>query len=96
MLSEIKLKNFKCFKDYTGIPVNKINLFTGVNGGGKSTALQALLLMRQSPEIRKTTHQIFFNGSCVELGSFKDVKNSSVSQNEPLEFIYKFKKDADN
>ena len=45
MLTQIKLTNFKCFKEETTIPLSQFNLFTGVNGAGKSTALQALLLM---------------------------------------------------
>ncbi len=96
MLSEITLKNFKCFKNNTKIPVKRINLFTGINGGGKSTVLQTLLMMKQSPEVRKNTHQIFFNGSCVELGSFRDVKNSSLSHSEAIEFAYKFKEEDDH
>ncbi len=96
MLTEIKLKNFKCFKDMVSIPVNQINLFTGINGRGKSTALQALLLMRQSPEHSRTTDKIIFNGSCIELGNFKDVKNSSIPPLEPIEFIFKFENNSNN
>jgi AAA15 family ATPase/GTPase len=44
MLSQIQLKNFKCFKNMTTVPLTGINLFTGINGRGKSTVLQALLL----------------------------------------------------
>lgn len=31
------------------------------------------------------------NGSCVNLGSFKDIKNSSRSRNESIKFIYYYK-----
>lgn len=50
MLTQIKLTNFKCFKEETAITLSQFNLFTGVNGAGKSTALQPLLLMKQSIE----------------------------------------------
>ncbi len=95
MLTEIRLKNFKCFRELVTLPVGRINLFTGINGRGKSTALQALLLMRQSPEHSKTTNQIVFNGSCVELGNFDDVKNSDVSRSEAIELMFRFQ-ESDN
>ncbi len=90
MLTKIGLKNFKRFQEMTVTKVSQINLFTGINGCGKSTILQALLLMRQSPEHSRTTHQIVFNGSCVELGDFDDVRNSQISRNEPIEMIFGF------
>ena len=93
MLTEIRLKNFKCFKDEIQIPVGHINLFTGINGRGKSTALQALLLMRQSPEHSRTTNQLILNGSCIELGNFEDIKNSDTSRTQDIEFAFKFHKD---
>lgn len=90
MLREIILENFKCFREATKISFNQINLLTGINGRGKSTTLQALLLMRQSPEHSRTTNQIIFNGSCVELGRFKDVRNSNLSLNDLmcLHFVF--------
>jgi len=92
MLREISLKNFKCFREQVRIPLNAINLLTGINGRGKSTVLQALLLMRQSPEHSRTTRQIIFNGSCVELGSFDDVRNSAVSRTEAIELAFRFQR----
>ncbi|KJV06589.1 DUF3696 domain-containing protein [Methylocucumis oryzae] len=88
MLTQIKLTNFKCFKEETAIPLSKFNLFTGVNGAGKSTALQALLLMRQSIEHNPYTTELILNGSCVLLGSFDDVRNRDVSASEPI--VFKF------
>jgi Uncharacterized conserved protein len=91
MLTEIKLTNFKCFKEETAIPLSKFNLFTGVNGAGKSTALQALLLMRQSIEHSPYTTELILNGSCVLLGSFDDVRNRDVSPREPILFEFEFR-----
>ncbi len=50
MLTQIKLTHFKCFKEETSFPLSQLNLLTGINGRGKSTLLQSLLLMRQSVE----------------------------------------------
>ena len=92
MLTAIELENFKCFPKNSWIPLRRINLFTGINGRGKSTVLQALLLMRQSLEHSLSTEQIVFNGSCVNLGNFDDVRNSETPRSEPisLKFTYQF------
>jgi predicted ATPase len=91
MITEISLQNFKIFKDKTTFPLRSLNLLTGVNGGGKSTLLQSLLLMRQSIEYDERTTNIVFNGSCVELGTFMDVKNLETPTKELiiLEFSVK-------
>lgn len=96
MLTQIKLTNFKCFKEETTIPLSKFNLFTGTNGDGKSTALQSLLLMRQSIEHDDFTSQLILNGSCVNLGSFDDVRNREISRENPIffEFSYTHKQDS--
>lgn len=95
MLTQIKLTNFKCFKEETAIPLSQFNLFTGVNGAGKSTALQPLLLMRQSIEHNPYTTELILNGSCVNLGSFDDVRNCETPKENPifLEFLYSDDKD---
>jgi len=46
---QLKIKNFKCFHD-VAIPVNKLSVFAGSNGSGKSTAIQALLFLRRTIE----------------------------------------------
>ncbi len=71
MLTQIKLTNFKCFETETTFPLGQLNLLTGINGQGKSTLLQSLLLMRQTTE-RETATVVFLNGSCLNLGTFED------------------------
>ena len=48
MITEISLKNFKCFSDAKPIALSRINLLTGINGRGKSSVLQSLSLISQS------------------------------------------------
>ena len=47
MLKSIELKNFKVHK-HTELELRPITILTGINGMGKSSLLQALLLLRQS------------------------------------------------
>jgi predicted ATPase len=90
MLTQIELENFKVFKEKTSFLLGQITLLTGINACGKSTLLQSLLLMRQSIEHNDSASQVVLNGSCVNLGSFTDIKNSSISRNESIKFIYHY------
>lgn len=90
MLHAITLKNFKLFREATEIPLSNLNLLTGINGRGKSTVMQSLLLMHQSPEHDRTTSKIVFNGNDVHLGSYKDVKNTAVSPSDPIELTFQY------
>jgi predicted ATPase len=97
MLTQIKLTHFKCFKEETSFPLSQLNLLTGINGRGKSTLLQSLLLMRQSVEHNeKNTTQILLNGRCVNLGNFNDIRNSSTSRKESIIFEYDFSQEKLN
>ncbi len=73
MLKEIRLKNFKCFREETTFPLSTINLLTGINGRGKSTLLQSMLLMKQSVEHNEYTNKLILNGNCVNLGTYEDI-----------------------
>ncbi|WP_300814886.1 AAA family ATPase [uncultured Bacteroides sp.] len=53
MLKHLYLKNFKCF-DELSLPLGGLTLITGVNGAGKSSIVQALLLLRQSNDDKRT------------------------------------------
>jgi len=90
MLKQIKLTNFKCFQEETTFPLSNFNLLTGINSSGKSTFLQALLLMRQSIEYDIYTTRLVLNGSCVNLGSFDDVRNRNISRSESIFFEFEF------
>jgi predicted ATPase len=88
MLTQIKLTNFKRFETETTFPLSQLNLLTGVNGRGKSTLLQSLLLMRQTTDRNETATAVFLNGSCLNLGTFEDVRNQNASKEAPIIFEY--------
>lgn len=88
MLTSISLQNFKCYKDKTTFPLSKINLLTGINGKGKSTFLQSMLLFKQTVEHNDVGRELLLNGHYVKLGTFQDVKNSDTSKNKPI--VFKF------
>lgn len=49
MISELIIRNFKCFKDAT-LPLSPITVVGGGNGVGKSSMVQSLLLLRQTAD----------------------------------------------
>lgn len=79
MIERVSLKNFKCFKDTATFPVSRINLLYGMNGRGKSTLLQALLLFAQSVSGKNGIAKLQLKGDLINLGTFSDVKNHYVS-----------------
>lgn len=90
MHNQLVLRNFKLFKDQTEIPLSKLNLLTGVNGRGKSTVLQPFLLLMQSPGHDRNTDNIQFNGNCVNLGFFEDIKNIENTVKEPVRLSFSY------
>lgn len=74
MFTKLKVDGFKCF-DKLEIPLKNLNLFTGANSSGKSTAIQAMLLLAQQAEQGKNA----LNGKYIRLGLFQDIKNSIIN-----------------
>lgn len=67
----ISMEGFKCF-DALRLELGSLTLLTGFNGGGKSTALQPLLLLSQSVRM-KVNDMLPLNGPLVRLGTAGDI-----------------------
>lgn len=84
MINEIQIKNFKCFKQEQVFKFSKLNLLTGINGRGKSSLLQSILLIAQSiPQFENFT-KLQLNGKYIELGNYEDIKNSETQRIEDI------------
>ena len=73
MLRIIKLTNFKCFKSIE-LTLNPLTLLCGLNGMGKSSIIQALLVLRQSfasGELRDG--HLVLGGELTDLGTGQDI-----------------------
>ena len=77
-IAHITLRNFKCFKALD-LPCAPLTLLTGHNAGGKSTVLQALLLLAQGLREAPNTNLLPLNGRLVDLGAGSDVIHHSAS-----------------
>lgn len=74
MINYIQLENFKSIKKLS-LPVENLNLFFGMNGMGKSSVIQALLLLRQSfwENHELSLDCLYTNGDMIQLGTGKDI-----------------------
>jgi len=73
MIHSLSLRNFKCFQRQS-FELGTLTLLSGLNGAGKSSVLQALLLLRQSKEQGMLQQQgLVLNGNWVQLGTAADV-----------------------
>ncbi|MEZ8224941.1 DUF3696 domain-containing protein [Vibrio splendidus] len=105
MLSLLSLEHFKSIKDHD-FDLRALTIFSGFNGMGKSSALQSLLLLRQSfdkhllPEVG-----LSLNGEYVGIGNGKDllysyaeedyVKIEVCWEDSHLELIFDYDENSD-
>lgn len=75
MLNQLQIKGFKCFEQVK-FDMGNLTLLTGINSAGKSTVIQAILLLLQKDEPKGNP----LNGRYVTLGQFQDVKNIMTNQ----------------
>ena len=89
MITTLEIQNFKCFQESTSFELSKINLLTGINGRGKSSLLQVLIILSQSAWKDPNLKHLIINGDLMNLGNFDDIKNSSTPRGENIQFNFK-------
>ena len=72
MLERLDLRFFKCFERLR-LPLAPLTLLTGLNASGKSSVLQALVLLHQTMREHEWTTRLALNSSGVRLGTMPDV-----------------------
>ena len=72
MLTNIRLRNFKSFKDTGDIPIAPLTVLTGPNSSGKSAIIRAMMALRQTVESRDQNTAFVPTGEYVDLGTFED------------------------
>lgn len=72
MINRIDLRYFKCFEDLK-LPIKDLTLLTGTNASGKSSALQALVLLHQTMREHEWSTRLMLNGVAIKLGTVADV-----------------------
>lgn len=85
MIRKLAVKNFKCFESLE-LELKPLNVLMGLNGMGKSTVLQSLLLLRQSSQ-ENGLFWLKLNGKYVSLGNGNDVLSEKAEEEEIGFFI---------
>lgn len=86
MIQNISIENFKCFHKLK-LSLSKLNVFTGINGMGKSSLIQTILLIRQTIEQGDLSQSIILNGKYISLGKCRDILTENADSEEiRLEF----------
>lgn len=78
----LKIQNFKCFPEQE-IKLNRITVLTGSNGSGKSSIIQAILLLLEIASLDKSPTTVTLNRDPrLRLGDFEEIindENKSIS-----------------
>ena len=72
MLTRLDLRLFKCF-ELLKLPLAPLTLLSGPNSSGKSSILQALVLLHQTTREHEWSTRLALNGAAVHLGTVVDV-----------------------
>lgn len=84
MINELHIKNFKSHAN-TVLPLRPLTVLTGLNGSGKSSVIQSLLLLRQSYRKQRLNEALILNDFLCSIGMGKDAICQS-SKDDFLQF----------
>jgi len=88
MINKISVKNFKSLK-HIDLPLKRLNILAGLNGMGKSSFIQILLLMRQS--YLSKTWKLELKGDIIDIGKGYDALYQ-FSKDESIHFNFQWDK----
>jgi predicted ATPase len=86
MITKLKISNFKSHQN-TELNTGALTLLSGVNSSGKSSVLQALLLLRQSYKKGRLSAGLDLNAPLCDIGKGIDALNQ-FSENEIINFSF--------
>jgi predicted ATPase len=85
MLTKVSLQNYKCFENQV-FNLSDINLFFGLNGRGKSSVLQAILLLSQSVSNKNSLKELIISSNLLKLGDFDDLRSTNCKYYDSIKF----------
>lgn len=81
MLNALHLASFKCFETLD-LPLGNLTVLSGINGGGKSSVIQSLVLLAQTLDEREWSKSLLLNGPNLTLGNASDVINQTTGRRQ--------------
>ena len=86
MIASYYIHNFKNHKD-TSLSFSHLNIFTGLNGMGKSSVIQSLLLLRDSYFKDPSLSTLYLNTDSVDVGYSSDLVNCNIEKGQDQEIL---------
>jgi predicted ATPase len=68
VIKRVDLRHYKCF-DTLKLPLQRLTLLSGLNASGKSSVLQALVLLHQTIREHEWSERLLLNGTALKLGA---------------------------
>lgn len=84
MINKLIISNFKSHNN-TNLRIANLTMLTGLNGMGKSSVVQAILLLRQTRQKGMITHGLELKGDLCDIGIAKDALYQSA-ENDLITF----------
>lgn len=81
MLTQLSLEHFKCFGRLE-LPLKHLTLLAGFNASGKSSVLQAIVLLHQTMKEHEWSTRLQLNGTEIALGTIADVVDKVTGRHE--------------
>ena len=90
MITSLSINNFKIFKASPYVRLGRCTLLTGVNGRGKSSFMQTLLLLSQSirEDMGHSPLNLKLNGNWIKLGLYNEIKNKESELGQPIQIHF--------
>lgn len=83
MINILSIKNFKALKNID-LDIYPLNILSGINGVGKSSLIQVLLLLKQTIEAGKVDEGLLLKGKYIDIGRAKDVFSDGANIEEGI------------
>ncbi|MCH8310662.1 MAG: AAA family ATPase, partial [Chloroflexi bacterium] len=90
MLTRLRIKNLKGLRDTGDMAIRPLTFLIGPNSAGKSTVIEALLMIRQTVDSRDMKNPLLIDGPYVKLNSYRDLIFGHDTKNQlsiELDFV---------
>jgi len=92
MINLLSIKNFKALRNID-ISIKSLNILSGINGIGKSSLIQILLLLKQTIEEGNIKDGLLLKGKYLDIGRAKDIFSGAAPMSEGISINIEFEED---
>jgi energy-coupling factor transporter ATP-binding protein EcfA2 len=100
MFTQLRLANFKAWKDPDPVALKAVTMLLGTNSSGKSTLIQSLLLLKQTVRSPDRTVHLNLGGDEINdlfnFGGFEDVLNQAAESPRQFSIGFDFRRESND